>query len=212
MLGSFDIPTLIARMVVLLIAFTLHELAHAVTADRLGDPTPRRMGRITLNPLAHLDPIGTILLLVAGFGWAKPVLVNPMNLRGNPRTAMAIVAAAGPISNLLLAALGALVVRLGLVSIDQLILGAFPSPGFFLSVFIQINLILAFFNLIPIPPLDGSKILFAILPAELAYRLRPLEQYGFLLLMGVVFLAPAVLNFLVGVPSQITLRFLLGLG
>jgi Zn-dependent protease len=211
MLG-LDIPTLIARAVVLLIAFTIHELAHAVTADRLGDPTPRRMGRITLNPLAHLDPLGTILLLLAGFGWAKPVMVNPMNFRGNPRTGMAIVAAAGPLSNLVMAALGALIVRLGIVSLNELISGAFPSPGFFLSVFIQINLILAFFNLIPIPPLDGSKILFAILPAELTYRLRPLEQYGFLLLMGIVFLVPTVLDYLIVLPSQVTLRFLLGLG
>jgi Zn-dependent protease len=198
--------------VVLLIAFTIHELAHAVTADRLGDPTPRRMGRITLNPLAHLDPLGTILLLLAGFGWAKPVMVNPMNFRGNPRTGMAIVAAAGPISNLVMAALGALIVRFGIVSLNELISGAFPSPGFFLSVFIQINLILAFFNLIPIPPLDGSKILFAMLPAEWAYRLRPLEQYGFLFLMGIVFLVPTVLDYLIVLPSQITLRFLLGLG
>jgi Zn-dependent protease len=210
---GLDIPTLIARALVLLIAFTIHELAHAVTADSLGDPTPRRMGRITLNPLAHLDPIGTVLLLVAGFGWAKPVLINPMNLRGNPRTAMALVAAAGPISNVLMAIIAGLFIRLGLVDFAPFSTGGtLPSPSFLVSEFVWINLILAFFNLIPIPPLDGSKILFAILPVELAYRLRPLEQYGFLLLMGVVFLAPAVLNVLVGAPALATLRFLLGVG
>lgn len=204
-----DIPTLVARMVVLLIAFTIHELAHAVTADRLGDPTPRRMGRITLNPLKHLDPIGTILLRLVGFGWAKPVLVNPMYLRGNPRVAMGIVAAAGPISNIIMAVLGALVIRSGVVNLQG---AAAMSVGMFLFVFVQINLILAFFNLIPVPPLDGSKILFAALPDELAYQLRPLEQYGFLILMALIFLVPSVLGVLVWQPTQTALRWLLGVG
>jgi Zn-dependent protease len=186
-------------------------LAHAVTADYLGDPTPRRMGRITLNPLKHLDPIGTLLLLIAGFGWAKPVMVNPMNMRGNPRTAMAIVAAAGPISNLLMALLAAIVFRLGLVDFTVFPpTSNIPSLEFILSEFIWINLILAFFNLIPIPPLDGSKILFAILPGELVYRLRPLEQFGFLILMAVIFFFPTAINVLVGRPAAATLQLLLG--
>jgi Zn-dependent protease len=203
-----DLSTIIARVLVLIIAFTVHELAHALTADYLGDPTPRRMGRITLNPLKHLDPIGTILLIVAGFGWAKPVMVNPMNMRGNPRTSMAIVAAAGPLSNLVMAVMAAVFFRVGLVSFTQPT-GAF-SASFLLSEFIWINLVLAFFNLIPIPPLDGSKILFAILPAELVYRLRPLEQFGFLILMAVVFFVPAVLNVLVSLPAAATLQLLIG--
>ena len=203
-----DLSTIIARVLVLIIAFTVHELAHALTADYLGDPTPRRMGRITLNPLKHLDPIGTILLIVAGFGWAKPVMVNPMNMRGNPRTSMAIVAAAGPLSNLVMAVMAAVFFRGGLVSFTQPT-GAF-SASFLLSEFIWINLVLAFFNLIPIPPLDGSKILFAILPAELVYRLRPLEQFGFLILMAVVFFVPAVLNVLVSLPAAATLQLLIG--
>ena len=203
-----DLSTIIARVLVLIIAFTVHELAHALTADYLGDPTPRRMGRITLNPLKHLDPIGTILLIVAGFGWAKPVMVNPMNMRGNPRTSMAIVAAAGPLSNLVMAVMAAIFFRVGLVSFTQPS-GAF-SASFLLSEFIWINLVLAFFNLIPIPPLDGSKILFAILPAELVYRLRPLEQFGFLILMAVVFFVPAVLNVLVSLPAAATLQLLIG--
>ncbi len=209
-MGNFnlDVSTLIARIIVLLIAFTIHELAHAVTADYLGDPTPRRMGRLTLNPLKHLDPFGTLMLVIAGFGWAKPVMVNPMNLRGNPRTSMAIVAAAGPISNLLMAGLAAIFFRLGLVSFTMS--GGAFSLGFLLSEFIWINLILAFFNLIPIPPLDGSKILFAILPAEMVYRLRPLEQYGFLILMLVIFVFPSVLNTLVGQPAGAALQLLIG--
>ncbi len=203
-----DLSTIIARVLVLIIAFTVHELAHALTADYLGDPTPRRMGRITLNPLKHLDPIGTLMLIIAGFGWAKPVMVNPMNMRGNPRTSMAIVAAAGPLSNLIMAAIAAVFFRLGLVSFTQTS-GAF-SASFLLSEFIWINLILAFFNLIPIPPLDGSKILFAILPGELVYRLRPLEQFGFIIIMAVVFFVPAVLNVLVGLPASATLQLLIG--
>lgn len=211
MLG-LDIYTIIARVLVLLIAFTIHELAHALTADYLGDPTPRRMGRITLNPLKHLDPFGTIMLIIAGFGWAKPVMVNPMNMRGNPRTSMAIVAIAGPLSNLVMAAIAAIFFRLGLVDLNTLIVQSASSLTFaeIIYQFLFINLALAFFNLIPVPPLDGSKILFAILPAELVYRLRPLEQYGFMILFGVVFLVPQVLDVLVWQPVQATARILIG--
>lgn len=211
MLNNLDLATIIARVIVLLIAFTIHELAHALTADYLGDPTPRNMGRVTLNPLKHLDPFGTLLLIIAGFGWAKPVMVNPMNMRGNPRTSMAIVAAAGPLSNIIMAVLAALIVRLGLVDLSvSTPAGSLPSLSFVLFNFIWINLILAFFNLIPIPPLDGSKILYAILPDELVYRIRPLERYGFMILMAIVFLFPTALTILVGLPAQATLQFLLG--
>jgi Zn-dependent protease len=215
MLG-LDMATLIARAIVLLVAFTIHELAHAVTADRMGDPTPRRMGRITLNPLAHLDPIGTILLLVSGFGWAKPVMVNPMNLRGNPRTGMAIVAAAGPISNVIMAVIFALPFQLGLVGFSAFGgSSVLPSLGELLFQFVWINLILAFFNLIPIPPLDGFKILMGILPPDIAYRMRPLEQYGFLILMFAIFILPMLgidlISNLIMVPSSMVLSFLIGL-
>ena len=210
MLQDFNLTTIIARVIVLLIAFTIHELSHALTADYLGDPTPRYMGRITLNPLKHLDPIGTIMLIVAGFGWAKPVMVNTLNLRGNPRTSMAIVAVAGPLSNVILALLAAVIFRLGLVEFT-------PNPptggaslfGYLMTQFIWINPILAFFNLIPIPPLDGSKILFAILPADLVYRLRPLEQFGFLILMALIFIFPTAIDLLVGAPGGATLSFLI---
>lgn len=209
---DLDIYTIIARIIVLLVAFTIHELAHAVTADYLGDPTPRRMGRITLNPLKHLDPFGTIMLIIAGFGWAKPVMVNPMNMRGNPRTSMAIVAIAGPLSNLVMAAIAAVFFRAGLVDTNSLFLGNASSLSLanLLIQFLYINLALAFFNLIPVPPLDGSKILFAILPPELGYRLWPLEQYGFMILFLVVFLVPQVLNFLVWRPVEATAQLLLG--
>jgi Zn-dependent protease len=182
-----------------------------VTADRLGDPTARQMGRITLNPVAHLDPFGTIMLLVAGFGWAKPVPVNPYRLRGNPQTSFALVAAAGPISNVMMAALAAIVIRAGLVEPQFATSGNLPSLGFLLFEFVWINLILAFFNLIPVPPLDGYRILSGLLPPDLAFRIRPLEQYGFMLLMVLVIFAPAVLQPLVVAPSEATLRLLLGI-
>lgn len=216
---DLDIPQLIARLIVLMIAFTIHELAHAVTADYLGDSTPRRMGRISLNPLVHLDPLGSILLLVSGFGWAKPVLVNPLNMRGNPRTAMAIVAIAGPLSNILMAVLGAIPLRLMLTG-GGIPFGSsstiLPDLGYLLFEFVWINVILAFFNLIPLAPLDGSKVLAGVLPAQMAYQLRPLEQYGPLILLALIFLPsflpiPNAISLLIGGPAQSFTFFLLGL-
>ncbi len=211
---DLDVATLLARAIVLLVAFTIHELAHAVVADWLGDPTPRRMGRITLNPIAHLDPIGTFALLIAGFGWAKPVMVNPYNLRGNPRTAMAIVAVAGPLSNLIMAILFVLPIRFSWVGLEGFFGNTsstiIPSFSFLMAQFIWINLILMFFNLIPIPPLDGYKVLTGILPPEMTYRLQWLEQYGFLLLLLVVFVIPQVLTVLVWEPTSALLGFMLG--
>ncbi len=211
---DLNVPELIARLIVLVIAFTIHELAHAVTADYLGDSTPRRMGRISLNPLVHLDPLGSILLLVSGFGWAKPVLVNPLNMRGNPRTAMALVAVAGPLSNILMAVLGAIPLRLGLVGVES---GnpILPDLGYLLFEFVWINVILAFFNLIPLAPLDGSKVLAGLLPAEMAYQLRPLDQYGPLILLALIFLPsflpiPNAIALLIGGPAQSFTFFLLG--
>jgi Zn-dependent protease len=210
--SGLDAATLIARAIVLLIAFTLHELAHAVTADYLGDPTPRKMGRISLNPLVHLDPVGTIMLLISGFGWAKPVIVNPFNMRGNPHTDMAIVAAAGPLTNLALAAFGAIPFRLGWVVPA---FNATASGDFLLTQFVWINLVLAFFNLIPVPPLDGYKILIGLLPFEIGIKLRPLERYGFLILMALIFFLPMIgvdiLGTIVWQPAARVFQLLVGL-
>lgn len=214
MLGNLDVATLIARAIVLLVAFTIHELAHAVTADRMGDPTPRNMGRITLNPLKHLDPIGTVALLLVGFGWAKPVMVNPNNLKGNPRTTMAIVAVAGPASNIVMALLGCIPFWLGLV--DFTLNSGANFPAFLLSQFVWLNVVLAIFNLIPIPPLDGFKILMGILPPDIAYQMRPLEQYGPILLMAVVFILPMigidVLYYLVWLPASTITMTMVSIG
>jgi Zn-dependent protease len=194
------IATVISRVVTLLIAFTIHELAHAVVADRMGDHTARYAGRITLNPIKHLDPVGSLMLIVAGFGWAKPVPVNINNLRGNPRTGFAIVAIAGPLSNILMALIAAIPFRLGLLSIFDIdVIGILPNLSYLFWEFLFINVILAVFNMIPIPPLDGSRIMYAILPADLAYSFMQLERYGFLILMAIIFIP----SFIPGVPDII---------
>jgi Zn-dependent protease len=217
-MGNLSIPLLIARVITLLVAFTIHELAHAWYARRLGDDTAERQGRITLNPIAHLDPIGTLLLLVAGFGWAKPVPVNPLNLRGNPRQSMALVALAGPVSNILMAIIAALPFQLGLLELESLFFSSsiFPSLGFLLYEFIFINIILALFNMIPLPPLDGSKVLVGILPPEMAYQFRAIEQYGPILLLALIFLpryipfVPDLIGLLIFAPTQVMMGYMVG--
>lgn len=167
----------------ILFGFTIHEFSHAYTAYRLGDDTAAHQGRLTLNPLAHLDPLGTILVFLAGFGWARPVPVNPGNFK-NPRQGDILTTAAGPLSNLVMATVFALIYRLlppgdGVDSI----LGIF-SQVLFLAV--QFNLLLCFFNLIPIFPLDGARIVRALLPLNQAYAFSQLESYGPLLLMALI--------------------------
>lgn len=170
----------------LVVGLVFHELAHAWTADRLGDPTPRRDGRLTLNPLAHLDPMGSLVLLVTGrFGWARPVVVNPYNFR-DPRRGMLLVAAAGPATNLVLAFLLKLAVGSGALPVTP----AGYAGGALYYAYV-INLSLAVFNLLPIPPLDGSRILAGLLPAGMARVVDGLERYGLfimviLLLTGVI--------------------------
>jgi Zn-dependent protease len=211
MLLGLSAPEVISRIITLLIAFTLHELAHAVTAVQLGDDTPRRMGRLTLNPLAHLDPIGSLLLIFAGFGWAKPVQINPYNLRMNPHVGMAVVAAAGPISNFLMALIAAIPFRLGLLSPFAASAGPIlPSPAGFLLDFIEINLLLMLFNLIPIAPLDGSKILAGFAPREWDGLLATLEQWGPFLLLALVFLGQGLLGLILGPPITFLLRAIVG--
>ena len=150
-LRMFDLTVsdLIARVIVLVVAFTVHEFAHAYTADRFGDTLPRAQGRLTLNPLAHLDPLGSLLLVVAGFGWAKPVMINVTALERRHRAAPMLVALAGPLSNLVLATLAAIPFQLNLIVMDYRTGGIFPTPFQLLDTFILINLVLLFFNLLP---------------------------------------------------------------
>ena len=189
------LPRVIVVAIMLLIGFPVHEFSHALAAYRLGDGTAKLFGRLTLNPIAHFDPLGGILLAVSfigagfGFGWAKPTPVNPANLAGG-RRGEALVAAAGPISNLVLAAAAALPLRFILANPEL----QRQIPGLVISIlalFVFINLVLMVFNLFPIPPLDGSKVLFAFLSPRLVWQWRPiLEQYGFVLLLLVFFLPP----------------------
>ncbi|RLC71850.1 MAG: site-2 protease family protein [Chloroflexi bacterium] len=178
--------------VALLIALTFHEFSHALVADRLGDETPRRMGRLSLNPLAHLDPLGTLMLFLVGFGWGKPVPINPLLLRGDPRSGMGLVASAGPLANLSLAGLFAVPVRLELIPWHSpLALPLHPDLGAIIvaliGYIILFNLILTIFNLIPIAPLDGFKVLLALLPRNLAYSFERTERYGSMILLLFIF-------------------------
>lgn len=198
---TLDPAVIVVRAVVMVIAFTIHELAHAVVADRLGDPTPRRMGRLTLNPLAHLHPVGSLMLLLVGFGWARPVLVNPFNLRGERHTSMALVAAAGPLSNVALAGLGVLPLRAAAAgSLSEAVV----------AEFVFINLALAFFNIIPVPPLDGFKVLLGGLPARAAEQLQPMEQFGFVIVVAIVYGVPGFTTALVVRPALALLALLSG--
>jgi len=184
--------TLVAVAIFLLVGFPVHEFSHALVAYRLGDGTAKMFGRLTLNPIVHLDPVGSLILVASallgsGFiiGWAKPTPVNPSMLRGG-RRAEAWVAAAGPVSNLVMAIAAALALRaslaLDLVNSDP---AAFVANVLYYFVFI--NLALFIFNLIPIPPLDGSKVMFALMNPRTVWQIRPkLEQWGFLILIVVM--------------------------
>ena len=170
-------------LLILILAITIHEFSHGLAADKLGDPTPRSFGRLTLNPLAHADMVGTILLPLLSamtgiptIGWAKPVPIDPFNFR-HPKRDIIITSLAGPLSNLLIAV------------IFSLISNIFHIQNIFIYLFILINLSLCIFNLIPIPPLDGSKILFNLLPPESGAKWEEaLNRYGFILLIILVFL------------------------
>jgi Zn-dependent protease len=176
---------LVYRLAALLIAATVHEFAHAWMADRLGDPTPRYEGRLSLNPIVHLDLLGSLLLLLFGFGWAKPVQVNARNFE-NPRQGMLFVAAAGPLANLSLMFLVGLLPQFGVVALAG-------AAGRLLYEVLVINAVLAVFNLIPIPPLDGSRILAGLLPPAQAIAYDRLQQVGPLLLL-VLIMVPGLLS------------------
>jgi len=173
----FTSPLAFVTLVVgLLMAITIHEFAHAFTADKLGDPTPRSQNRVSLNPLVHLDPLGTIMLLLFGFGWGKPVNFDPHNLR-NIRKDTALISLAGPVSNIILATILSLIAKY----LGPSIIGVFFYP------LIYINLVLAIFNLIPVFPLDGEKILSGLLPRNLSFEYQAvMQKYGTLILIFLV--------------------------
>jgi Zn-dependent protease len=213
---------LISRIIVLFTAFSVHEFAHAWTANYFGDSTPKINGRLTLNPLAHLDPMGSLLLVVAGFGWAKPVPVNPYTLRQRAPSAMMWVSLAGPLSNFLMALLAAIPFQLGLISHDQLYSALatqsstiLPTPAGFLWEFITLNLVLMLFNLIPLPPLDGDKILDFFLPERWQDAVARIRPYGPMVLIALFLIGPYVgldvLGWILGPPLRFLVTLLVGL-
>lgn len=195
--GGF-LMQIVAGLPGLIIAMTVHEYAHAVTAVMLGDPTPRMQGRLTLNPSAHIDPIGLLMLFLVRFGWAKPVMVNPYNFK-HPRRDDILVSLAGPFSNLLTAFITLVIMVILLES------GVHMTQGMHtvFSLILIYNINFAIFNMLPIPPLDGSQVLRQLLPYELAQKYREIERYSFLIL--IVFLMTPILGDIL-VPMQ---RFIL---
>ncbi len=173
-----DFRELLFLLPAVLLAVTVHEYAHAFVADRLGDPTPRQLGRLTLNPLAHLDVLGTLFFVLFFFGWARPVPVNPRNF-ANPRQGMLQVALAGPLANVTVA------FAVGLVLKTQ----GLPGPVWseLAAMVVGINVVLAVFNLIPIPPLDGSRILEGLLPTEQAIAYRRIQPYGTIIILVLLY-------------------------
>jgi len=193
-LVDINFAQIFISLIVLLFSLTIHETAHAWTADRLGDPTARLLGRISLNPLVHIDPVGTVLFpLIAAvsgvplIGWAKPVPVSVRQLR-HPRRDYVLVAAAGPASNLVLALVASVALRL--VTVAPVTLGE-PNVSAPIATFLvqmkQINVLLAVFNMIPIPPLDGGNVLAGLLPRQLMPAFNSIRPYGFLLLYVLMF-------------------------
>ncbi len=202
---GFSMMEIIAGLPGLIMALALHEYAHARAAVAMGDFTPKMMGRLTLNPMAHIDPIGLALLLVARFGWAKPVIINPNNFRDRKRGEI-LVALAGPAMNFLLAFLA-----LGVMFFCTRTLRMEMSYGLrsVLWLIVIYNINFGVFNLIPIPPLDGSRILAAVLPYEMQYRFAALERYS--MIIFIIFLATPILGYILVPIAQFILHLFSGI-
>jgi Zn-dependent protease len=213
MLGTDPIIFLI-RAITLVISLTLHEFAHAWTATRFGDNTAQANGRLTLNPLKHLDPIGSLLMLVAGFGWAKPVPINPYLLTRRSPAAVMWVSLAGPVTNLIMAILAAVPLRMHLITASVRPVNFLPSPFEFLVDFIIINLSLLLFNLIPLAPLDGEKVAAYFFPPRWADFLDRIRPYGPMILMVLIFGGPLIglniFGWIMGPPLQALSNLLIG--
>lgn len=216
-LQGVDLTQLLIVLVVLIASLSVHEAAHAFAADRLGDPTARQLGRLSLNPAVHVDPIGTLLFPLIAFltgvpliGWAKPVPVNLRSFR-HPKRDFALVAAAGPASNIAMAVLAAVIleaVRTFAVPGDIAALAVLRPAIQLLRVFVYLNVLLAVFNMIPVPPLDGGNVLIGLLPANTSRLVEQLRPYGILILYALMF--TGILSTLLG-PVANYLLYLLGI-
>ncbi len=217
---------LVYVIIALLVALTIHEASHALVATWLGDPTPKKMGRLSLNPFAHLDPLGALMILLIGLGWGKPVRIDAEKLKPGPKLGMALVAAAGPLSNLLLAAVFVIPLRLKwfpLYGNIRIPLGFLPfgypaiyvGMGPLLQAIVTLSLALAIFNLIPLNPLDGSRLWEIILPTKWYYQIARFELIGLVVVLGLIlsdrFLGTNILNSLLGPPVDFLFRKLMGL-
>ena len=212
---AFDLSLIPFVVITLLVAFTVHEFAHAYVAYKFGDDTAKRQGRLTLNPIAHLDPFGTILIFLAGFGWARPVPVNRFHFK-RPRLAGILVSVAGPLSNLLVAAL-ALLIYIILIRVG--VFAAIPEAfgeGFetFFNLFVRLNLVLFIFNLLPFPPLDGYRIIEDLVPARIRPKLTQYEGLGIVLFLVLVitpvgdrFLYPLLTNGVYAITELLVMIF-----
>jgi Zn-dependent protease len=211
--GQIDPTELVALLIALVFGLSVHEFAHAAAATWLGDPTPGQQGRLTLSPAAHLDVMGSLMFFVAGFGWGKPVQYNPYALRASPRVGPAIVAAAGPLSNIILAIAVALIVRVlpfGLRAFE--LSPQIVDTIFYLMIFfVYYNLMLSLFNLIPVFPLDGFTILQGLLPPALADALEGTRQYGFFALLLLFFFGSSVVGPILYRPVNLLMRLLVGI-
>ncbi len=216
---------LVYLIIALLIALTFHEASHALVAYWLGDPTPKNMGRLSLNPFAHLDPYGALMILLIGLGWGKPVRIDAEKLKPGPKIGMALVAAAGPTTNFLLAALFVIPLRLKWfplygnirVPLDFLPFGVpalYVGMGPLLQSIVTLSLVLAVFNLIPLNPLDGSRIWEIILPTKWYYQVARFEMIGLVVVLGLIisdrFLGTNILTSILGPPVDFLFRKLMG--
>lgn len=195
-------------LIIFLFSITIHEFAHATAADYLGDPTARLAGRKTLNPIAHIDPLGFLAMILFGFGWAKPVPVDPYNLK-TPRRDNLLIAFAGPASQIILSIILALIYH-GLNYIFSPTV-ALSMLFEIITTFIQINLILAFFNLLPFHPLDGFSVVLGLLPEKYALQWEETKQYGLILLMLLILLPNKVISLgtIIGIPVEFVYRLLI---
>lgn len=201
-----NIDLLLIQAPVILLSLTVHEYFHGWTANKLGDPTAKMRGRLTLNPIAHLDILGTILMFIVGFGWAKPVPIDPRNFK-DPKKDTILVAIAGPLSNLAMALAAGLALR---YMIPKMVSGEISSEGIYpvIAIILILTLVygiaLAVFNMIPIPPLDGSRVLYGILPARYAYAYSRFEPYGVLFLFALFIFGGGVFKYLLVPVSYLT--------
>ncbi len=203
--GNFDLSFILIQAPVILLSLTVHEYFHAWTAYKLGDPTAEMQGRLTLNPISHLDPIGTILMFIAGFGWAKPVPINAHNFE-DPKKGTLLVAIAGPLSNLGMAIIAGVLLR---AIIPKFVSGGLETTGFY-PIFIIILILtvvygvaLAIFNMLPIPPLDGSRVVYGILPNKYLYTYSRFEPYGIIFLFALFIFGREIFGYILWYPVSI---------